>query len=40
MGNLSNLQYYGTLRIGSNQEEHTFIFDTGSPWLWIANEAC
>ena len=40
MGNLANLQYYGELLIGSNHERHSFIFDTGSPWLWIANERC
>ena len=40
MGNLANLQYYGELLIGSQHERHSFIFDTGSPWLWIANERC
>ena len=40
IGNYQNVQYFGKLAIGSNQEEHEFIFDTGSPWLWIANENC
>ena len=26
--------------MGSEREAHNFIFDTGSPWLWIATTEC
>ena len=40
MGNYLNAQYYGELQVGSNRETHEFIFDTGSPWLWISGLDC
>lgn len=40
LGNYKNTQYYGTLYLGSEQEPHEFIFDTGSPWLWAATTDC
>ena len=35
LDNFSDAQYYSTLYLGSNQDEFTFIFDTGSEWLWV-----
>ena len=37
--NYYNLQYYSTLYLGTNKQELTFIYDTGSTTLWapIAN---
>ena len=40
MENSSNIQYYGSLYLGSEKEKHEFIFDTGSPWLWVASTGC
>ena len=40
IANHNNVQYHGTLYLGSNHEPHEFIFDTGSPWLWTASTAC
>ena len=40
IGNYLNAQYYGSLFIGSDSREHEFIFDTGSPWLWISCVPC
>lgn len=40
MGNYKNSQYYGTLYVGSEKAPHEFIFDTGSPWLWVATTDC
>ena len=40
ISNFKNAQYYGNLYIGSNQDEHQFIFDTGSPYLWVASSDC
>lgn len=38
--NYSNNQYVGSLYLGSNLEPRDFIFDTGSPWLWVAVKGC
>ena len=38
--NSQNVQYYGSLYLGSGKEKHDFIFDTGSPWLWVATTGC
>jgi len=35
MTNYANLQYYATLYIGDSQKEMTFIWDTGSTFLWF-----
>ena len=40
LGNYRNVQYHGELLIGSQKESHEFIFDTGSPWMWVAGEDC
>ena len=40
LGNFKNTQYYGSLFVGSSQDEFEFIFDTGSPWLWISTDEC
>jgi Eukaryotic aspartyl protease len=33
--NYYNVQYSGTIYIGSNNQSFNLIFDTGSPWLWV-----
>lgn len=38
--NYKNLQWYLTLFIGSQKQEHTFIFDTGSTWLYVPLSDC
>mmetsp|Transcript_17739 Transcript_17739/g.12676 ORF Transcript_17739/g.12676 Transcript_17739/m.12676 type:complete len:245 (+) Transcript_17739:319-1053(+) len=38
--NYFNVQYYGTLYIGSQLEDMTFIFDTGSSWFWAPTVDC
>ncbi|CDW83892.1 eukaryotic aspartyl protease family protein [Stylonychia lemnae] len=38
--NYYNVQYYGKLFMGSQQEEMTLIFDTGSSWLWVPSQNC
>ncbi|CDW71184.1 eukaryotic aspartyl protease family protein [Stylonychia lemnae] len=38
--NYFNVQYYGKLYLGSQQEQMTFIFDTGSSWLWAPTTDC
>ena len=38
--NSFDFQYYGTLYMGSEKQPLTFIFDTGSAWLWIPTDAC
>ena len=37
---MDNYQYFGKLWIGSQLQEMTFIFDTGSAWTWIPNSDC
>jgi hypothetical protein len=38
--NYFNTQYYGSMYLGSESEEIEFIFDTGTPYLWVATEKC
>eukprot|EP00347_Sterkiella_histriomuscorum_P006554 403352331 len=38
--NFMDIQYMGTLYLGSQQEKMTFIFDTGSSWLWAPTVEC
>lgn len=38
--NYYNVQYYGTLYVGSQQTEMQLIFDTGSSWLWLPSKEC
>jgi len=38
--NYLNYQYYGSLYIGSQHTYFEYIFDTGSPWLWIPTTDC
>mmetsp|Transcript_777 Transcript_777/g.760 ORF Transcript_777/g.760 Transcript_777/m.760 type:complete len:332 (+) Transcript_777:60-1055(+) len=38
--NNQDAAYTGKLSLGGNKEEHTFFFDTGSPWLWVALDDC
>ena len=40
MENHQNLQYYATLYIGSAEQEMTFIYDTGSTFLWVPLSNC
>ena len=40
MTNYNNLQYYSTLYIGDAQKAMTFIFDTGSTYLWVPLSNC
>lgn len=37
---MNNYQYFGKLWVGSQLQEMTFIFDTGSAWTWIPNSDC
>eukprot|EP00343_Euplotes_focardii_P002800 CAMPEP_0205805516 /NCGR_PEP_ID=MMETSP0205-20121125/8772_1 /ASSEMBLY_ACC=CAM_ASM_000278 /TAXON_ID=36767 /ORGANISM="Euplotes focardii, Strain TN1" /LENGTH=333 /DNA_ID=CAMNT_0053076877 /DNA_START=61 /DNA_END=1063 /DNA_ORIENTATION=- len=38
--NFKDLQYYGTLYIGSMRHKMTFIYDTGSSWVWLPTSLC
>lgn len=38
--NFQDLQYFATLYIGENQKEMTFIYDTGSTYLWFPTTGC
>lgn len=38
--NYFDVQYYGNVYIGSNYQELSVIFDTGSNILWVASEKC
>jgi len=38
--NYFNVQYYSTLYVGSQMEDMTFIFDTGSSWFWAPTVDC
>ena len=35
LSNYNQMQYYGPLSIGSNKQQLSFIYDTGSSWLWV-----
>lgn len=38
--NYQNLQYFSTLYVGENRKEMTFIYDTGSTYLWMPLSNC
>ena len=38
--NFLNMQYFGQLSFGSNNETFSMIYDTGSSWIWIPGERC
>ena len=38
--NYKNVQYYGTIGIGSGKQELTVNFDTGSTMLWLPADNC
>ena len=38
--NYKNVQYYGTISVGSKNQEMTVNFDTGSSMLWLPLQDC
>jgi hypothetical protein len=38
--NFKNVQYFAPLFIGASKQKMTFIFDTGSEWLWVPLDTC
>lgn len=40
MTNFQNLQYYSDLFIGDSKKQMTFIYDTGSSYLWVPLNNC
>lgn len=38
--NYQNLQYYSDLYIGESKQKLSFIYDTGSSYLWVPLESC
>ena len=38
--NFYNYQFVGKLYVGSHLQEMTFLFDTGSAWVWLPNKDC
>ncbi|CAI2364930.1 unnamed protein product [Moneuplotes crassus] len=38
--NFKDLQYYGNLFIGPERQKMTFIYDTGSAWVWFPTSLC
>lgn len=40
LDNYFNMQYIGELEVGTPPQNLTFIFDTGSSWLWLPSTDC
>ena len=38
--NFLNMQYIGELQVGTPPQTLTFVFDTGSSWLWLPSTKC
>ena len=38
--NFKDVQYYGPIQIGSQRQEFSVVYDTGSPWLWVPQPGC
>lgn len=38
--NFKDLQYYGDLFLGPSRQRMTFIYDTGSSWIWVPTHLC
>ena len=38
--NYEDFQYYGPIQIGSQRQEFSVIYDTGSAWLWVPHPDC
>jgi len=38
--NFKDVQYFAPLYIGQDLQKMTFIFDTGSEWLWVPLDSC
>ena len=38
--NFKDLQYFGTLYLGSARQELNLVYDTGSSWLWVPTKLC
>eukprot|EP00347_Sterkiella_histriomuscorum_P009776 403339937 len=38
--NYNNIQYYGYVYVGTPRQRFTFMFDTGSSWVWLPSTNC
>lgn len=40
LSNYKDLQYNGPGLVGSHDEKFTFVYDTGSAWIWVSQVGC